>query len=91
MYKYKISGNSMSPTFSDGEEILVNRLSYILKKPKVRDIVAVKDPRDKKILIKRISRIEHGKYFVVGDNKEHSTDSRKFGMIEKTDIVGKVT
>jgi nickel-type superoxide dismutase maturation protease len=78
----------MSPTFNEGEEILVNRLSFLFKKPKAGDIIACKDPRDRKILIKRISKIEDNKYFVVGDNKQNSTDSRKFGMIEKSDILG---
>ena len=29
-------------------------------------------------------------YFVMGDNREHSTDSRVFGVIQKQDIIAKV-
>src|SRR5258708_21827654 len=90
IYKFKIVGNSMSPILVDGDTILVNRLAYVYRSPQIDDIVAVKDPRDKKILTKRIARIENNKYFVLGDNKAHSTDSRIFGMIEKREIVGKI-
>ena len=80
----------MEPTFCSGDIVLVNRLAYVFRSPTVGEIVAVKDPRDKKVLIKRIAKVTQGKYFVVGDNKEHSTDSREFGMIERSDIIGKV-
>ncbi len=34
--------------------------------------------------------IEDGKYFVMGDNRDNSLDSRSFGPIEKKEIVGRV-
>ncbi len=80
----------MSPTLESGQNVLVNRLSYFVSKPKNKDVVAVKDPRDKKVLIKRINKIEDGKYFVLGDNQKQSTDSRSFGWVSKNDIIGKV-
>ncbi len=80
----------MSPTLEHNEVFLVNKLAFLFRDPQVTDIVAVKDPRDQKILIKRITKIISGRYFVMGDNKLHSTDSRKFGMLEKSAIVGKV-
>lgn len=80
----------MSPTFTDGQMVLVNKLSYLFKKPSCGDIIALKDPRDQKILIKRIAKIVLTQYIVEGDNKKHSTDSRVFGMIQRSDILGKV-
>ena len=80
----------MSPTLNHGDEVLVNRLSFLFFKPKIGQVIALRDPRDKKVLIKRISKIQAKKYFVEGDNKQNSTDSRKFGMIEKSDIIGKI-
>lgn len=90
IYKYKVTGTSMLPAFRDGDIVLVNRLAYVFNKPQIGDVVAVKDPRDKKVLIKRIEKIVNRSYFVIGDNKLHSTDSREFGMIGKNLIIGKV-
>lgn len=84
--KYKILGNSMFPALKPGQNVLVNRFP----KPKVGDIIAIKDPRNNKILIKRISETKNNKFFVLGDNKNESTDSRHFGWITKKDIIGKV-
>jgi hypothetical protein len=72
------------------QTILVSSLPFILQQPKIDDIIAFRNTRDQKILIKRISKIEKEKYFVTGDNHSDSTDSWKFGMIGKAQIVGKV-
>jgi nickel-type superoxide dismutase maturation protease len=89
-YKYHILGNSMLPTLISGDSVLVNRISYWFTLPKINDIVVVKDPRDGKVLIKRIIKIVEKGYFVQGDNKNSSTDSRVFGMIGRQSIIGKV-
>lgn len=77
----------MIPTFKSGDEVLVNRLSYFLSKPKIGDLVVSKK---EKYIIKRIKKIDGDRFFVEGDNKKESTDSRKFGWINKKEIVGKV-
>ena len=88
--EYKISGSSMLPTLKTGDMVLVNKVVYWFSSPKKNDLVAVRDPRDRKTLIKRIIKIEGKSYFVQGDNKNSSTDSRVFGMIGKQDIIGKI-
>lgn len=77
----------MIPTLKENDVVLVNRLSYFLSRPKIGDLIILKQ---RQYIIKRIKKIKNDKYFVVGDNKKESTDSRKFGWISKKKIVGKV-
>ena len=80
----------MSPTLSEGDVVLVNRLTYWFTPPDIGDVVVLRDPRNGNVLIKRVTAIKGEKYFVQGDNKKYSTDSRVFGMIGRLDIIGKV-
>jgi len=86
--KFKIAGHSMSPTLDDRQIVLVNRFYFFFKKPQVNDIIAANI--NGKIFIKRITKIKINNYFLSGDNKKDSIDSRKFGMISKRNIIGKV-
>lgn len=77
----------MNPTFKEDDVVLVNRLAYFFGTPKVGDIIVLKR---QKYIIKRIAAIKKEQVFVIGDNKKESADSRKFGWIDKKEIVGKV-
>lgn len=77
----------MSPSFIAGDAILVNKLSYFLSNPRAGDVVVL---MKEKFIIKRITKVKKGKIFVVGENKEESTDSRNFGWVSRRKIVGKV-
>jgi nickel-type superoxide dismutase maturation protease len=86
--KYKIVGHSMEPTLHSGDTIFVSNLPYVFNHPQKGDIIAAKV--DGKVVIKRIEKIEKENYFLLGDNPDDSHDSRKFGMIGRKDILGKV-
>jgi signal peptidase I len=129
----RVSGQSMSPTLLDTGSYWLNRWVYLEHEPKRADIVAVKDPQDGGLVVKRIvalpgesiyfkngavyvngRRLDEfylpshtptyayeknedellccGKdqYFVLGDNRGNSTDSRTFGAVPRRDILGKV-
>lgn len=88
--KLQIFGKSMSPVYKAGDMVLVNKLAYFLSNPKRGDIVVLADPRDQRLILKRIAKIAQKKYFVLGDNEKKSTDSRLFGWIKKEQIIGKV-
>lgn len=81
----------MYPAFKSGDVVLVNKLAYFFRKPKIGDIVVLKKEKD---IIKRITRVnpsaDGNNFFVIGDNKKESTDSRSFGWIFGKEIVGKV-
>jgi signal peptidase I len=50
----RVSGDSMVPTYHDGQIEFVNRLAYVWHKPKRGDIVAVKYSGPRVLLLKRI-------------------------------------
>ncbi len=128
-----VIGNSMAPTYEDGDQILMNRFTYLVTDPKPNDIIAFLPNGNEKshYYVKRVigvpgdkvqivdgalfvngelfeekidapsmsyaglaeSEIELGQneYFVLGDNRNNSEDSRyaNIGLIKKEHIVGK--
>lgn len=81
----------MEPDFKSGEKVLVNRFAYLFSDPLPGEVVAFEDPRERgKILLKRIDKQRNSKYFMIGINEKSSRDSRRFGMVGKNKILGKV-
>lgn len=88
--RFIVLGRSMELSFSSGDKLLICRYIYDLWKPRTGDVIVLRDPRDERLILKRITAIRSGGYFVKGDNESESTDSRTFGLVTKKDIVGKV-
>ena len=133
MTPHEVLGNSMYPTYKNGEYLMANKLTYRFGEPRRGDVIIFKysDTQD---FIKRIIGIpgdnimvKDGKvyvngtqldqttyleetvytsggdyltegetitigesqYFVLGDNRPHSSDSRTFGPIKENQIKGK--
>ena len=90
--RFRVEGDSMLPVYAGGDQVLVNPHAWKHNPPEPREIVLLEHPREPGLcLIKRISHIDQqGRFFVVGDNPSHSTDSRDFGPVEATCLLGKV-
>ncbi len=102
----KIQGRSMEPTFFAGDIVIYEKISIILGRLKKSDIVIINGDtisqshrlvinfKKDEFLIKRIQIIFKEKtgfkYYVVGDNKDDSVDSRDFGAVEEKDVKGRV-
>lgn len=75
----------MHPSLKDGQIVIVKRK---IKKLRIGDIVMITNNGHE--LIKRIADISSGEVYVLGDNIMSSTDSRNFGWIKLSDVVGVV-
>lgn len=84
-FKYKVFGNSMVPTLKPGMQVLTFNWFINFK---VGDLIVLK--HQNKEIIKRIQKSSDCEVFVVGDNKNESTDSKDFGWVNKSAIIGKV-
>ena len=137
-----ISGNSMEPSLSSGNVVILSRLHYKLSEIQRNDVVVLKKKNAegiKESYVKRIvgmpgeeihylngylyingekhkegylpdnietlnfmfvdvcnldncpdGKIPENKYLVLGDNRNNSVDSRTFGLVDKSEIEGKV-
>ncbi len=80
----RVVGESMLPELKPGDILLIGNKTKLIKGSVV---MAINNERE---IVKRIAAIENNKYFLEGDNKKASTDSRHYGVFELTQIIGKV-
>lgn len=128
-----VSGDSMYPTFKNGQLVWSNKVGYLFGQPKRGDDVIVRYPGDpdNKKYIKRVIgipgetitiknskvylgeeqtelkedylvygvisepngqwKLKDNEYFLMGDNRPNSNDSRYFGPVERRFIFGHAT
>lgn len=86
--RYRVENNSMLPLLKEGDQVVVKRDATL----KTGEIVIAQHPFKQSVeMIKRIKEIDkNGRYFLIGDNQDESTDSRTFGAVSIECIKGKV-
>lgn len=129
---FVVSGESMYPTFDDGQYLIVDEISYIIGSAQRGDVVVFRYPNDtKRFFIKRVIGLPNEKiivndgsvtiinkehpegikliepyvnekfytgstyetkdneYFVLGDNRNRSSDSRFWGVLPQKLMIGR--
>jgi len=85
-----VKGSSMEPTYVDGDYVLFEKVSVYLNRVQPGDVIAFHYPLDPSIrLVKRVEVVEDGRFFVVGDNAAESSDSREWGPVDRSLLIGK--
>jgi nickel-type superoxide dismutase maturation protease len=84
-----VHGESMVPTLSPGDRVLVDLWSYRSRDPRPGEVALLYDPRGVTI-VKRVASGDEDAYIVRGDNPAESVDSRSFGAVPRDRFRGRV-
>ncbi len=92
----EVRGDSMSPNYNDGDWLLFRLLPAKVRVGKVVLIQRQSQVGTDFLQVKRVIRVDKSnesneiKFWVEGDNKENSTDSRSWGALDSSEIIGKL-
>jgi signal peptidase I len=101
----ELRGDSMSPNFNDGDWLLFRLLPAKVRVGKlVGKVVLIQRQSDLGtdfLQVKRVTKLtgnsninpnigNETKFWVEGDNKSASTDSRSWGALDSTEVIGKL-
>ncbi len=95
-----VHGSSMVPNFENGDYLIVDEVSYQFRQPQRGEVIVFRYPKDpSQFFIKRVAGLPGDKignitladdeYYVLGDNTFASSDSRFWGPVKSTLIIGR--
>ena len=80
----------MRPTLSSGDFVFVDPKAFERQPPREGDVVVAKHPYRNQVLIKRVAGVAGDGLYLLGDQLDMSTDSRNFGKLCHSAILGQV-
>ena len=96
----EVRGDSMSPNFNDGDWLLFRLLPAKSKSGKLVGKVVLIQRQSQVgtdfLQVKRVVKVDESnesnetKFWVEGDNKSASTDSRSWGALDSSEVIGKL-
>ena len=93
----EVRGDSMSPNFNDGDWLLFRLLPAKSKSGKLVGKVVLIQRQSQVgtdfLQVKRVVKVDETnetKFWVEGDNKSASTDSRSWGALDSSEVIGKL-
>jgi len=86
MFMRRVEGNSMVPVLKSGDIVFARKIHHMHI---YANSIVIANINGKEI-IKRVGIVKNGKVFLIGDNKAASTDSRTFGLVSCSVVLGKV-
>ena len=86
----ELRGDSMSPNFIDGDWLLFRLLPANVRVGKVVLVQRQSDLGTDFLQVKRVTKVNEVGIWVEGDNKSASTDSRSWGALDSTEVIGKL-
>ena len=89
----RVTGRSMLPLLQPGDLLFVDIHAYKHRSPQLDEIVVALHPQQSTLkIVKRVTAVmADGRYFLSSDNALEGSDSRMFGPLPVTSIVGRVT
>ena len=86
--RVRIVGPSMAPALRNGEWWIAVRG----RRMRTGDVVLLRHPdRPDLMIVKRLARRTDAGWWVLGDNPDQSEDSRQFGPVAESDLLGRLT
>jgi nickel-type superoxide dismutase maturation protease len=89
--RLRVVGESMVPLLLPNTEVLINPAAYQQQPPRPGDLVVAHHPRQLDLrIVKWVVYVEPGGCFLKGLNESASTDSREYGLVPLTSLLGQV-